>query len=86
MLKLKHFAGFIFEDRDSFDHNPTVNNDFEAQIFRGSMVIVENRKMLYLENTPLYGMLDQRPLLYTRRTQIVAFLQPIFSVIEAALK
>ena len=31
-------------------------------------------------------MLDQRPLLYKGRTQIVASLQPIFSVIEAALK
>ncbi len=33
LLKLKHFVDFMFEDRGSFDHNPTVNNDFEALNF-----------------------------------------------------
>ncbi len=42
--RLKHFADFIFEDRGSFDHNPTVNNDFEALNFRGSKVNLENRE------------------------------------------
>ncbi len=45
LLKLKHFADFIFEDRGSFDHNPTtVNNDFEALNFRGSKVNLENHE------------------------------------------
>ncbi len=44
LLKLIHFADFIFEDRGSFDHNPTVNNDFEALNFRGSKVNLENRE------------------------------------------
>ena len=39
-----HFADFIFEDRGSFEHNPTVNNDFKALNFRGSKVNLENRK------------------------------------------
>ena len=38
----KHFADFIFKDRGSFDHNPTVSNDFEALNFRGSKVDLEN--------------------------------------------
>ncbi len=43
--RIKHFADFIFEDRGSFDHNPTVNNDFEALNFRGSKVNSKTAKM-----------------------------------------
>ena len=42
LLKLKHFADFIFEDRGS--SQPTANNDFEALNFRGSKVNLENRE------------------------------------------
>ncbi len=50
LLKLKHFADFIFEDRGSFNHNPTVNNDFE--VLRSTS---KTANISCLENNPLYG-------------------------------
>ncbi len=55
LLKFKHFADFIFEDRGSFDHNPTVSNDFEALHFRGSRSTSKTARSSCLENNPLYG-------------------------------
>ena len=49
LLKLQHFADFIFEDRGSFDHNPTVNNDFEALNFEVLRSTLKTLKMSCLE-------------------------------------